>query len=77
MKQIGGSRDFLLWIDQHEELLTELAGFYDEEVYLYIFALNSKEENARSYKPKLEIHTNELAMDVARQLRQEVIQQGV
>jgi predicted transposase/invertase (TIGR01784 family) len=77
----GKYRDFCAWIDRHETLLSLLAGPYNEEVYQYIYALDSNKEAILGRIERLKDPTQKhLAMTAAQYLeqrgRQEGMQQG-
>ena len=76
MKHGGTSDDFHAWLNEHEHLLSEWANVYDEEIYLYIFTIDSRKATLDRIDQIKDPAQRHIAMNIAQQLEHRGIQQG-
>jgi len=69
LKQGGVSHNFHEWLDAYESLLSDLASVYNEEVYLYIFTIDSRRSTLERIDQIKDPTQRRVAMTIAQQCK--------
>jgi hypothetical protein len=68
LQQLGVFKDFCDWLDKYAAMLSEPYCVYSEEIYLYIFTMDSRRAILGRIDKIKDLTQRQLAMSVAQQL---------